>query len=149
MNRRIVYAAGIPVVLLFGALLLSRLTTHTPPSQALTPAALIYIHDTGCVLQPGDSMSVAVSPNTLIGFTYLTHPHYGQWYRASFTGFPPVRARYYLRFHGAKPWGLWVTRTQFTQPVLRINCRGGRLGNITQPPWTANPFPDSQFPLDP
>ncbi len=141
----VVFAAlGVVVALLTGS---TSGKSTPPPATLLPPAAELVITDNGCTLQPGDTVSVSVVHNTMIGFAYVTHARF-RTYTARFANSPPIRPEYYLRFHSARPWGLWVSRKQFTRPVLHINCRGGRLGNITQPPWAQDPWPPNDFPLD-
>jgi hypothetical protein len=144
--RKIVIAAAAPALLLVLAFTVN-LVTAKAPAVSLAPAAEIVVTDHGCVLQSGDSVTVTVAHNTLIGFAYLNHTA-GQTYTARFTSSPVIRPYYYLRFHGARPWGLWVSRKQFTQRTLHINCHGGRFGNITQPPWAQTPWPENNYPMD-
>jgi hypothetical protein len=147
VNRSQMLIMGVPLAAaaLFAAVTLLPHHTQPPP---LAPAAQIIVTDHGCILQSGDSVSVSVAHNTLIGFAYLHHTGFFEQYTAQFSSRPIVRPYYYLRFHSAQPWGVWVSRAQFTKPVLRINCLGGRMGNIAQPPWANDPFPDVAFPID-
>lgn len=140
-------ANWIPAILAPAALLVSvwawnNVTVPHTPAEALTaPAASLIVTDTGCILASGDLVTVSVSPNTLVYTAYLDHIRHNVYF-APHLGYPPVRDRYYIRFYGAKPWGLWLTRRQFIRfSSLHINCRGGKLGNMDQPPWAQHPWP--------